>query len=71
MRLARLLRDLADEGLGVIVIDHVMGFVLPLADRAICLDAGRIIAEGSPDAVARHEAVVEAYLGAPGEAAAP
>ncbi len=70
-RLARLLRDLADEGLGVIVIDHVMGFVLPLADRAICLDAGRIIAEGSPDAVARHEAVVEAYLGAPGEAAAP
>jgi len=49
--------------MGVMVIEHLMGFVLPLADRVICLDEGQVIAEGKSDKVAQHDAVRAAYLG--------
>lgn len=62
-RLSRLLRACAERGMGVMVIEHLMGFVLPLADRVICLDEGQVIAEGRPDKVALHEGVRAAYLG--------
>lgn len=61
--LAGLLRRLAGRGIGFVVVDHGMDFLLPLADRAICLDAGRIVAEGAPAAVAAHPAVRARYLG--------
>lgn len=61
--LARLLRDLASSGLAVLVVDHGMDFLLPLADRLVCLDAGRVIAAGPPEAVRRDPAVIAAYLG--------
>lgn len=61
--LAGLLRSLADSGLAVLVVDHGMDFLLPLADRLVCLDAGRVIAAGSPEAVRHDPAVIAAYLG--------
>jgi branched-chain amino acid transport system permease protein len=61
--LSALLRRLADEGLAVLVVDHGMDFLLPLADRIVCLDAGRVLAAGTPEAVRRDPAVVAAYLG--------
>jgi len=61
--LAALLRRLADQGLAVLVVDHGMDFLLPLADRIVCLDAGRVLAAGTPDEVRRNPAVVAAYLG--------
>jgi branched-chain amino acid transport system permease protein len=58
-----LLRGLRDEGLGLLVVEHNLGVVRRLADRVIVLDAGRVIADGTPDAVAADERVRTAYLG--------
>ncbi len=61
--LSGLLRDLAGKGAAVLVIDHNVPFLSGLAGRLVCLEAGRVIAEGSPDAVLANEAVRRAYLG--------
>ncbi len=62
--LAGLLRRLADDwGLAVLVVEHDVSLVVEVSDRVLVLDAGRVIAERSPDAVLREPAVVEAYLG--------
>ena len=61
--LATLIRTVRDESVTVVVIDHDMPFVLPLADRVVVLDAGRKLFEGTPDAVRSHAKVVEVYLG--------
>jgi ABC-type branched-subunit amino acid transport system ATPase component/ABC-type branched-subunit amino acid transport system permease subunit len=62
-RLTRLLRSLRDEGLALLVVEHNLAVVRGLADRVLVLDAGRVIADGPPDAVAADEAVRAAYLG--------
>jgi branched-chain amino acid transport system permease protein len=61
--LARRLRALADEGLGLLVVEHDMPFLLGLADRVACLDEGRLIAAGAPAEIRRDKAVIAAYLG--------
>ena len=66
--LAARLRALAQGGTTVLVVEHNMPFLLPLADRLLCLDAGRLIAAGPPDAVRRDPGVIEAYLGTTAEA---
>ncbi|UEM21605.1 branched-chain amino acid ABC transporter ATP-binding protein/permease [Skermanella mucosa] len=64
--LARLLRAAADDGAAVLIVEHNMPFLLPLADRITCLDEGGVIAEGTPDAIRRDPRVRAAYLGSPG-----
>jgi branched-chain amino acid transport system ATP-binding protein len=63
LALGSLLRSLADEGLAVVLVEHDMSLVMQTCHRVAVLDLGSIIAEGSPDEVRRHPAVVEAYLG--------
>ncbi|HEX7132115.1 MAG TPA: branched-chain amino acid ABC transporter permease/ATP-binding protein, partial [Iamia sp.] len=48
---------------GMVVIEHDMPFIVGISDRLVCLDAGRIIADGSPDAVRSDPRVVASYLG--------
>jgi ABC-type branched-subunit amino acid transport system ATPase component len=62
-RLSALVREIAAEGIGVILVEHNIDFVVSTAHDAIVLDGGREIARGEPRAVTRDPRVVEAYLG--------
>jgi branched-chain amino acid transport system ATP-binding protein len=62
-QLGRVIRAIAARGNAVLLIEHDMHFLLPLAHRIVVLNFGRKIAEGTPDEILRHPAVVEAYLG--------
>ncbi|WP_372399472.1 ATP-binding cassette domain-containing protein [Azospirillum sp. HJ39] len=61
--LAALLRELAGEGMAILLVEHDMGFLLPLAGRVLCLDRGWVIYDGPADGVRRDAAVIAAYLG--------
>ena len=61
--LDEVLRDLRAHGTTLCVIDHRVGFLGNLADRAIVIHHGAKIAEGRPEDVLREHAVIEAYLG--------
>ena len=51
------------EGITVIMIEHIMQAVMRFSERVMCLDAGRIICEGTPAQVTADKRVQEAYLG--------
>ena len=56
-------RGIADGGITVLMIEHVMQAVMSLAEFVWVLAQGQLIAAGTPAEVTRHERVVEAYLG--------
>ncbi|OQW54573.1 MAG: hypothetical protein A4S14_14800 [Proteobacteria bacterium SG_bin9] len=62
-QLAELLRQLRNEGMSVLLVEHDMGFVMNLAERIVVLDFGTKIAEGPPDAIKTNPDVIRAYLG--------
>lgn len=61
--LSRLIRGIADDGVGVLVIDHNLGFVLELADTVHVLEYGAVVASGTPEQIGNDARVREIYLG--------
>ena len=60
-----LVKMLREEGLTIIIVEHVMDAIRSLCDRCVVMNAGRIIAEGPPAAVLADREVIRAYLGEP------
>ena len=56
-------KGLRDEGMTVIFVEHDMDVVHEIADWVVVMAEGAIIAEGTPDAISKNRAVVDAYLG--------
>jgi len=60
----KILFDLNATGITIIMIEHIMQAVMRFSQRVICLDAGRIICEGTPASIVKDSGVQRAYLGA-------
>lgn len=52
-----------EQGMTIIMIEHIMRAVMQFSHRIICLDAGELIAEGTPDVIVKDKGVERAYLG--------
>jgi branched-chain amino acid transport system ATP-binding protein len=67
----RLLVQIADDGIAVVLIEHDMKLVMGISNRILVLDQGRVLVEGAPTEIANDPQVITAYLGAasrpPGE----
>ena len=60
----QILFKLNEQGITIIMIEHIMQAVMRFSQRVICLDAGRIICEGTPASIVKNPDVQKAYLGA-------
>jgi len=63
--MAQTVLKIREQGVTILMIEHVMKAVMNVSDRIMVLDYGLQIAEGSPQEIARNERVIEAYLGDP------
>jgi len=60
------LRELNERtGLTILLIEHVMRAVMALAANVVVVSYGEKIAEGTPQEISRHQAVLDVYLGEP------
>jgi branched-chain amino acid transport system ATP-binding protein len=58
-----LIRSLRDDGVTILVIEHVMKAIMAVSDEILVMHEGRELTRGKPDDVMKDERVIEAYLG--------
>jgi len=64
VRMMEIIRRLAgEEGIGIMLIEHVIDLVMSGSDVIVVLSSGEVIAEGTPDEIRQNREVLEAYLG--------
>ena len=57
------IRRINAQGVGILLIEHVMRGVMALASRVLVINYGQLIAQGTPQEVVGNQEVIEAYLG--------
>jgi neutral amino acid transport system ATP-binding protein len=57
-------KDLREQGMTVVFVEHDMDVVRDISDWVVVMAAGKVIAEGPPESISQNQAVVDAYLGA-------
>jgi branched-chain amino acid transport system ATP-binding protein len=58
-----LIRSLRDDGVTILVVEHVMKAIMAVSDEVLVMNEGRELTRGAPDDVVKDERVIEAYLG--------
>lgn len=62
-KLVDVIQKLNDQGITILMVEHVMEVVMGLSNRVIVLDEGQVLTEGSPEEVQDDDQVIEVYLG--------
>ena len=63
VRLVETIREMRRRGMAIVWIEHIVHVLLQVVERLVCMDSGRIIANGDPEAVMTDATVIDAYLG--------
>jgi branched-chain amino acid transport system ATP-binding protein len=61
--LVEIIRELRRRGIAIVWIEHILHVLVAVVERLVCMDAGAVLAEGTPQEVMANEAVIRAYLG--------
>ena len=63
LEMKKLIRNIADSGITLFIIEHIMTVIMELSQKVIVLDQGKFLTSGTPEQVTKNPEVIKAYLG--------